>query len=90
MSRECYFAAECAELLGMSTDAFYRQREDLHRRGMPQSKTLGRLRIPRQAFDAWLKSGKAPPPPANDDAPIAGQDDDDRHRAELARAYARP
>jgi hypothetical protein len=55
---------------------------------MPYPKTLGRLRIPREAFDAWRKSPKAPPIPANDEVPI-GAKTDDEHRADLAREYAR-
>lgn len=86
--RACYFAAECAALLGMSVGTFYRQYGALLSRGMPLSKTLGRVRIPKETFDAWRRSGKAPPPPANDEAPI-GAKSDDQHRRDLAKEYAR-
>ena len=84
-SRACYFAAECAERLGMSLRTFERQRAELHRRGMPPSATHGRLRIPKKLFDAWLEHRKPLPAGANDAAPVAPDAVD--WRGELAREY---
>lgn len=81
--RKCYFAAEIADMLGMSIDTFHRQRAALHAQGMPPSVTLGRIRINKQAFDAWF--GRPQPRvaiAANDDA--AAEDT----REILRRAYA--
>lgn len=81
--RRCYFAAEIADMLGMSLDTFYRERVRLHARGMPPSVTLGRMRINKKMFDAWLARPCAGQAPANDDAAAVDA------RALLHRAYAR-
>jgi predicted DNA-binding transcriptional regulator YafY len=64
--RKTYFASEIADMLGMSVDTFYRERARLHARGMPHSATLGRVRINKQMFDAWLARPQPTQAPAND------------------------
>lgn len=70
LPRRCYTASECAEMLGLSIDTFYRRRDALHAAGMPPSAApFGRYRPERSGFDAWLKRHHplAPPArPAND------------------------
>lgn len=83
--RRCYFAAEIADMLGMSVDHFYRERARLHARGMPASATLGRVRINKQLFDAWLSRPCASMAPANDDGAIIAGD----ARELLRREYGR-
>lgn len=68
--RRVYTAAECAELLDISVETFYRRQAALHAAGMPASATpFGRYRPERTGWDAWFKRHHplAPPArPAND------------------------
>lgn len=86
--RSVYFAAEIADMLGMSVDTLYQQRAALHARGMPQPVTLGRLRINKRLFDAWLARPQPVMAAANDSAP-AGSERELLHRA-YGRAWATP
>lgn len=84
--RRVYTAAECAELLDISVDTFYRRHADYIAAGMPASATLGRYRPERTGFDAWLKRHHPLAPPA--------QPANDMHieidaRALLRREYGR-
>lgn len=93
--RKCYEAYELAHMLGYATDWFYRKGnlEALYGLGMPRSVTLGRIRVPRQAFDAWL--AKDDPrtvrfkTPANDLTPRQTPQNDHDWRRYLAQANAR-
>lgn len=92
--RECYFGAEIAAMLGMSHDNLFRKGvlEGLYARGMPRSVTLGRLRIPKNAFDAWLQKDHplAPKRPANDDlAPALAPSSNAEWQAHLHDTYSR-
>jgi hypothetical protein len=84
-ARRVYTAAECADMLDMSVDTFYRRFAAHRAAGMPASATLGRYRPEITSFDAWLKRHHpaAPPAPANDIA--IGND----ARALLRREYGR-
>lgn len=89
--RQCYSADECAFALKMSVDRFYRDYKALVAAGMPASLGLGRYRIPRAAFDAWLNKDhpqvRATPAPANDRA--AAPYSDELHRAALRAQYGK-
>jgi len=84
--RRVYKAAECAMMLDISVDTFYRRFNDYRAQGMPASATLGRYRPEISSFDAWLVRHHPAAPPqhaaANDDTAAA----DARER--LQRAYA--
>lgn len=93
LPRACYTALECADLLGLSLDAFYEQRVALHdKQGMPRPVTLGRIKIPKLAFDAWLNRDHPSAPrrrPDNDPVPLPHPQSDQEHQAYLRLAYAR-
>jgi hypothetical protein len=94
--RECYNGREIANKLGMSHDNLYRKGtlEKLYAQGMPRSATLGRIRVPMPAFDAWFNRDNPLWPrqaAANDriaSPPLAHQPDE-KQREFLHRAYSR-
>lgn len=91
-SSKCYTADEVAHMLGLSTDAFYEQRLKLEANGMPRSATLGRIRIPKLAFEAWLNRDHPSAPrrrPDNDPVPLPHPQTDQEHRDHLRLAYQR-
>lgn len=87
VARRCYNTSECAAMLGIAVDTFYRRFDALIAQGMPASAALGRYRPEISSFDAWLKRHhpNAPPPPANDIS-VGGTD----ARELLRREYGRP
>lgn len=93
LPRACYTALECADLLGLSLDQFYEQRPKLHEiQNMPRPVTLGRIKIPKLAFDAWLNRDHPNAPrrrPDNDPVPLPQPQTDQDHRDYLRVAYRR-
>lgn len=93
MPRACYTAYELAEMLAISVDRFYEIRERLHtEQGMPRSVSVGRLRFPKVAIEAWLNRDHpmaARRRPDNDPVPLPHPQSDDDHRAHLRIAYSR-
>lgn len=89
----CYTAYELADMLDISVDRFYEIRERLHaEQGMPRSVSIGRLRFPKVAIEAWLNRDHPTAPrrrPDNDPVPLPEPQSDQEHRDHFRRAYAR-
>lgn len=89
----CYTANDVADMLEISLDRFYEIRTRLHdEQGMPRSVSIGRLRFPKVAIEAWLNRDHpmaARRRPDNDPVPLPHPQSDDEHRDHLRIAYSR-